>query len=39
VYLAIEQASRKWTMPIQNWKMALNRFVLEFGEQVTIHQP
>lgn len=39
VYLAIEQASRKWTMPIQNWKMALNRFVLEFGERVTIHQP
>jgi putative transposase len=39
VYLAIEQASRKWTMPIQNWKMALNRFVLEFGERVTVHHP
>ncbi len=39
VYLAIEQASRKWTMPIQNWKAALNRFVLEFGERITIHHP
>jgi transposase-like protein len=39
VYLAIEQASRRWTMPIQNWKMALNRFVLEFGERVTVHHP
>lgn len=39
VYLAIEQTSRKWTIPIQNWKMALNRFVLEFGERVTVHPP
>ena len=29
VYLAIEQASRKWTMPINDWKPALNRFMLE----------
>ena len=38
VYLAIEQASRKWTMPIQNWKMALNRFVIEFGDRINDHQ-
>lgn len=37
VYLAIEQASRKWTMPIRNWKPALNRFSIEFGERVTAH--
>ncbi|MBD1585010.1 transposase, partial [Pseudoalteromonas sp. S16_S37] len=30
VYLAIEQASKKWTMPIRNWKSALNRFMIEF---------
>lgn len=24
VYLAVEQAANKWTMPIQNWKQALN---------------
>ena len=32
VYLAVNQASRKWTMPIQNWKLALNRFSIEFGD-------
>ena len=26
VFLAITDASKKWTMPIQNWKPALNRF-------------
>jgi len=37
VYLAINQASKKWTMPIQNWKLALNRFSIEFGDRVTDH--
>ena len=38
IYLAIEQASKKWTMPIQNWKMALSRFVMEFGARLANHQ-
>ena len=29
VYPAIKQASKKWTMPIRDWKPALNRFILE----------
>ena len=37
VYLAVNQASKKWTMPIQNWKMALNRFSIEFGDRITQH--
>jgi transposase-like protein len=37
VYLAIQEASKKWTMPIRNWKPALNRFSIEFGERVTAH--
>ncbi len=37
VYLAVNQASKKWTMPIQNWKLALNRFSIEFGDRVTDH--
>jgi len=37
VYLAIESASRKWTMPIRNWKPALNRFMIEFEEQLAPH--
>ena len=35
VYLAIQQASKKWTMPIRNWKAALNRFMIEFEERLT----
>jgi len=30
VYLATMKASEKWTMPIRNWKPALNRFAIEF---------
>lgn len=35
VFLAINAASKKWTMPIRNWKKALNRFSIEYGERVT----
>ncbi len=35
VFLAIQAASKKWTMPIQNWKLAMNRFMIEFEEQLT----
>jgi transposase-like protein len=34
VYLAISQAAKKWTMPIHNWRMALNRFMIEFGDRI-----
>ncbi len=35
VYLAIMQASKKWTMPIRNWKPALNRFIIEFEDRIS----
>ena len=35
IYLAIQAASKKWTMPIRNWKLALNRFVIEFEDRLT----
>lgn len=35
IYLAIEEASKKWTMPIRNWKSALNRFMIEFEDRLT----
>ena len=38
VYLAIMQASKKWTMPIQNWRAAMNRFEIEFGDRLNAHQ-
>lgn len=34
VYLAIQAASRKWTMPIHHWKNALNRFMIEFPDRM-----
>ena len=33
VYLATQLASRKWKMPLQNWKPAMNRFAIEYGER------
>ncbi|WP_033570963.1 IS256 family transposase, partial [Dickeya undicola] len=29
IYLAIESASKKWSMPIQNWRLAMSRFIIE----------
>ncbi len=37
IYLAIEQASKKWSMPIRNWKAALNRFMIEFEGRLEAH--
>ena len=34
IYLAIHEASKKWTMPIRNWKQALNRFMIEFEDRL-----
>jgi len=33
LYLAIRNASGKWTMPIRNWGQALNQFAIEFGKE------
>ena len=30
VYLAIDKASAKWTMPIRNWRSAINHFAIAF---------
>lgn len=32
LYLAIRIVSKKWTMPIRDWKLALNRFAIIFPE-------
>ena len=36
LYLAINQISKRWTMPIHNWKSAMNRFSIEFSDRVTV---
>ena len=37
VYLAIQAASKKWTMPVRHWKEAMNHFMIEFEEQLAPH--
>lgn len=32
IYLAIRDASTLWTMPVSNWKLAPNRFMIEFED-------
>ena len=32
--LPFEKIAKKWTMPIQNWRLALNRFMIEFSERI-----
>jgi putative transposase len=34
LYLAIRGVSKKWTMPIREWKQALNRFAIMFPERL-----
>lgn len=34
IYMAIHEASRKWTMPIHHWKQALNHFAIMFEERM-----
>ncbi|EAS9107058.1 IS256 family transposase [Salmonella enterica] len=37
VYLAIKDASKKWSMPIQNWRLAMSCFIIEFGDRLSNH--
>ena len=37
IYLAIREASERWTRPVHDWKAAMNRFIIEFAERVTNH--
>lgn len=34
IYLALQNISKKWTMPIRDWKPALARFMIEFEGRV-----
>ncbi|UEP59877.1 IS256 family transposase [Acidithiobacillus ferriphilus] len=33
-YLALQNISQKWTMPIRDWKAALNRFIIQFDDRM-----
>lgn len=34
IYLALHNISEKWTLPIREWKAALNRFAIVFGDRL-----
>jgi len=36
VYLAIFEITKKWTMPIRNWPIIFNQFIIIFDERVKI---
>jgi putative transposase len=36
-YLALRNISQKWTMPIRDWKAALTRFTIQFGDRISIN--
>ncbi|KKF34916.1 IS256 family transposase [Erwinia tracheiphila] len=37
IYLAIQSASKKWSMPIQNCRLAMSCFIIEFGDRLSVH--
>jgi putative transposase len=36
LYLELEQISRKWTMPIKNWKAALQQFAILYEDHLPL---
>jgi transposase-like protein len=36
IYLGLEQISRKWTMPIRNWKAALQQFAILYEDRLPV---
>jgi transposase-like protein len=36
VYLALRESTKKWTMPIQNWGIVLNQFMLIFEKRLRL---
>ena len=36
VYLALQNAKKKWTMPIRDWSLALNQFFILFPERCKV---
>lgn len=36
IFLALRNIAKKWSRPIRDWKAALNRFVITFGDRVPL---
>ena len=37
VYLAINNISKKWNLPIRNWNQAINQFAIHYGDRVNLN--
>jgi len=37
IYLAIDAASKKWNIAIRDWRLAMSRFIIEFGDRLSNH--
>jgi transposase-like protein len=33
LFLAVQNAEKKWTMPVPNWGLILNQLAIEFGKE------
>jgi putative transposase len=36
LYLALRNAAKKWTMPIRDWRRAMNQFAIIYGDRVPL---
>lgn len=36
LYLALRNASKRWSMPLRDWRAALNQFAIVFGDRVPL---
>jgi putative transposase len=39
LYMGLEHIAKKWTMPVQDWKGALQRFAILFGDRLPADAP
>jgi transposase-like protein len=35
LYLALHQITKKWAMPIRDWKQAMSQFMMLFGDRIS----
>ena len=36
LYMALKNITKKWTMPIKNWNLAIHQFSIRFGERLSL---
>lgn len=36
IYLALQNITKRWTMPVKDWRAALNRFAIQYDERMPV---